>query len=159
MSARQSSPPLAVFWAHVDVAGPYCEQLRSKCWLWTGGTNGAAGYGQMHVGQEHGGWRMLAHRFSYENTYGPIPPGLTIDHLCFNPRCVAPHHLEAVSLRTNILRGNGFAAIHARKTCCPQGHEYTPDNTRISVKGSRICRACERQKARERYYARKGRAA
>lgn len=31
------------------------------------------------------------------------------------------------------------------KTHCPQGHEYSPENTRVSA-GSRFCRACDREK-------------
>lgn len=81
---------------------------------------------------------LLAHRVSYEMTRGKILPGLTIDHLCRASLCVNPDHLEAVTMRTNLLRGNGWSGRHARKTHCPRGHSYDM----ISVRGARGCRRC-----------------
>ena len=54
------------------------------------------------------------------------------------------------------MRGNNFAAIHARKTHCPRGHEYTPENTRISKRNERTCRACMRAHAMAYYRAHRG---
>ena len=34
------------------------------------------------------------------------------------------------------------ATILMKITHCPMGHEYTPENTHISTKGKRLCRAC-----------------
>ena len=41
------------------------------------------------------------------------------------------------------------------KTRCPQGHEYTFDNTLIYKSGSRACRQCAREKGLASYYERK----
>jgi hypothetical protein len=79
---------------------------------------------------------------AYELAIGPIPEGLTIDHLCRNRGCVNPAHLEAVTNRTNLLRGDGIAALNARKTHCKRGHEFTPENTYVWREGTRACRAC-----------------
>jgi len=76
---------------------------------------------------------------------------LEIDHLCRVRCCVNPDHLEAVTHRENILRGNTFAAVNAAKTHCPKGHEYTPENTRIHTGGRRQCIACSRAYDRARY--------
>ncbi len=72
---------------------------------------------------------------------GPIPPGLLLDHLCRVTCCVNPDHLEPVTCKVNLNRG-----IHRNvgKTHCPRRHEYSAENTRISNKGSRICRECDR---------------
>lgn len=84
-----------------------CEQ--SGCWLWLGGLN-PHGYGRFKY-RGH----VYAHRWSYEHHVGPIPDGLTLDHKCGTPRCVNPAHLEPVTMRENILRGNGRAARNAKK--------------------------------------------
>lgn len=69
------------------------------CWLWTG-TIRPDGYGQVTVGRK----QQRAHRLVYELLVGPIPEGLTLDHLCRNPPCVNPDHLEPVTLKINIER-------------------------------------------------------
>lgn len=107
------------------------------CWLWNGGV-ASNGYTYYYVS----GIKTGAHRFSYQMNVGPIPDGLTLDHLCRVRHCVNPEHLEAVTLRVNILRGNGPAAIHARQTHCIHGHEFTVENTRIRHNKWRECRTC-----------------
>lgn len=126
----------ARFWAKVDTSG--------HCWTWMAGKFGN-GYPAFCVQ----GVNRPAHRVAYEALVGAIPEGRVIDHLCGNPLCVNPSHLEAVTQRTNVLRGNGFASRHAKKTHCPKGHEYTPENTRI-YRGMRNCRECARIKDQAR---------
>lgn len=136
--------PLAErFWKKVNKDGPIPEQRSAlgPCWQWTASTT-AGGYGQIRDGGTRGSM-LYAHRLAYEFTVGPIPDGLQLDHLCRNRACVNPSHLEPVANRENGLRGQSFAAINARKTHCPQGHEYTPENTVVYSKdGSRRCRIC-----------------
>jgi hypothetical protein len=91
----------------------------------------------------------LMHRFMYELLVGPIPEGLTIDHLCRNRGCANPatKHMEAVTQEVNVLRGTGFPAVNKVKTHCPQGHEYNEANTRYRHDGRwRDCRACARER-------------
>lgn len=118
------------FWKRVDKTG--------VCWLWIGGK--ANGYGVFSAG---GHKNTYAHRVAYELTWGRIPDGLTIDHLCRNPACVNPTHLQAVSMGENVLRGTSPWAENARKTDCPQGHPYDEANTYVNYKGSRVCRKCQ----------------
>lgn len=116
-----------------------------SCWPWQG-TTIPSGYGQFHVATNGGrALRVMAHRASYELAFGPIPNGLTIDHLCRNVSCVNPHHLEAVSIKVNILRGTAPSARRARQTHCKRGHLFSPENTYIyPPTGHRTCRRCRR---------------
>jgi len=93
--------------------------------------------------------RMLrAHRVAWELLRGPIPAGMHLDHLCRNPSCVNPAHLQVVSQRVNNLRGISPPAINARKTHCPAGHPYDAANTYISPEGWRQCMTCRREHQR-----------
>ncbi len=122
----------------------FCSQVEftEDCWLWRGWIE-HHGYGRFRAD----GKRYYAHRWAYEAMVGPIPDGLTLDHLCRNRACVKPDHLQPVSNKTNILRGDSPSAVNARKTHCPQGHEYTPQNT-YGWHGWRLCRECHRHHAR-----------
>jgi hypothetical protein len=125
----------------------------SGCWEWTGWTNGAA-YGKFYAGKSEP--KAYAHRWLYERVVGPIPEGLTIDHLCRNTMCVNPDHLDVVSQAVNIARGTALEraiAFQRSKTHCPAGHEYTPENTymaRNRATTARMCRACGRERMRAR---------
>lgn len=112
------------------------------CWLWTGGQ--ARGYGLISVNGRTG----RVHRVLYEHYHGSVA-GLDLDHLCRNTLCVNPEHLEPVSHRENVLRGESFSAANAAKTHCVHGHPFDAENTRYRANGQRDCRACARaRKAR-----------
>lgn len=120
------------------------------CWEWLSNkTKAKGGYGRI----SRGGKMVLAHRFMYERAKGPIPDGLTLDHLCRNRLCVNPGHLEPVTLRENALRGVGPTAINARKTHCIRGHRLNEKNTYTKT-GGRSCRACVNARAAEKRPAR-----
>ena len=121
-----------------------------ECWRRTASLD-AKGYG--HFSLE--GVPQGSHRASHTMFVGPIPDGYQVDHVkargCRFKDCVRPAHLEAVTGHVNILRGGNMAAIHARATHCPAGHEYTPENTYIiQRKGgatARQCKICTRARA------------
>src|SRR5919108_4372047 len=72
----------------------------SGCWLWTGFIM-RNGYGRL---TNRLGRTALAHRLMYEETIGPIPKGMDLDHLCRVRRCINPDHLEPVPRRVNLER-------------------------------------------------------
>lgn len=120
-----------------------------ECWLWAKTTKDD--YPMMWI-PGTGGKRFRAHRVIYEALVGPIPEGLTLDHLCRIKRCVNPDHLEPVTHAENVRRGNS-GKYQASKTHCPQGHEYTPENTHIGRRGKYImrgCRTCRNTARREK---------
>ena len=88
------------------------------------------------------GQRIYVYRWTYEQYVGPIPKGRELDHLCHNPACVNPLHLEPVTHKVNMQRGDRNTSI----TSCPYGHEYTFENTYIcrpKTQPGRMCRACK----------------
>lgn len=117
------------------------------CSTWDGKTN-AEGYAKLKV---DGVW-YYAHRFAYELAYGPIPPGMTVDHLCHDPAvctlgiecphrvCAEPMHLGICTKSENSARNR-----NAAKTHCKHGHEFTDENTYRRSNGGRVCRACNRR--------------
>lgn len=120
-------------------------------WLWTGAIT-KNGYGKLATGGKRAGW-ALAHRVAWEIYRGPIPKGLTIDHLCRVRHCVNPDHLEPVTMRVNLHRGEG---MRGSQTHCKHGHEFTPENTYIRADGvSRACRICARERDRKRWAKRR----
>lgn len=113
----------------------------NDCWRAT-----PTGYAQITID----GKNMGAHRFAFEYFRGPIQGGLGLDHLCRVPSCVNPWHLEPVTQRENLLRGDTIPAKHAALTHCPRGHAYDEANTRRDKLGKRYCRACQRERWHER---------
>ncbi|MET9339253.1 HNH endonuclease signature motif containing protein [Nonomuraea sp. NPDC003804] len=149
----------ATEWADLvldTVAGWQVEEFFKRvektegCWIWTAGVSGT-NHGRFWTGERH----VPAHRFSYEYARGPVPAELYMDHLCRNPRCVNPDHLEPVTPRTNVLRGTSMVAGNAGKTHCKRGHEYTPENTHRDKRGRRSCKECHRLLAASRRAAKR----
>lgn len=118
----------------------------SGCWLWSGRL--VHGYGQVAVGQT----TKRAHRYVYEALLGPIPDGLTLDHLCRVRNCVNPDHLEPVTQRENLMRSElTIAARNAAKSHCVHGHSLA--DARI-YDNKRECRTCERLRQERKRRAR-----
>lgn len=120
--------PIGVrFWRYVNKS--------AGCWLWTAAKT-PKGYGRFVVSQRPTRIAM-AHRFAYELEVGPIPAGMTIDHLCKNQSCVNPAHFEVVTRSENAKRGNPLL------THCKRGHELSGDNLYFPPDGApRQCRTC-----------------
>ena len=133
------------FWSKVQTA-------ESGCWEWTGAKS-PIGYGSCtNYAEPDKGRRknIAAHRLVWLLERGPIPPNLQIDHLCCNKGCVNPDHLELVTQRENLLRGDTLAARNAAKTHCRLGHPYdgfTPYGRRCGI-CNRLAQAKFRAKVR-----------
>ena len=144
------------FLSRLTMDGPLASGDLGCCWPWLAGKAGS--YGAFYVD----GVQVRAHIWAYEHWIGPVPEGMQLDHVCHNiddacmggkncPHrlCVNPYHLEAVPPRTNLLRGKGLSADNARKTHCPEGHEYDEANT-IHSCGRRTCKTCKRLRYAEK---------
>lgn len=129
------------FWSKVNYAG------ENGCWLWTGMPT-TGGYGTFSFE----GNQQYAHRVAYKALIGVIPEDLQIDHLCRVRLCVNPWHLDLVTSRENMRRGESPAALNSRLTSCPQkGHPFDATNTYINPSGKRQCRECMRIRGRARW--------
>lgn len=142
---RRPSIPLADrVWAKVDKNGPTPMRRPElgPCWLWNGARGRAPGHEYGRVGNEggRGGGTTPVHRVVYEMMVGPIPAGMYLDHLCRNPPCCNPAHLEPVTNAENIRRG------YEAKGACRNGHAFSLDASSGrgagGYKGWRVCRVC-----------------
>lgn len=84
------------FWSKVTLADD-----PKTCWEWTRSKRN--GYGQFNLV----GIPRATHRLAYTDTYGPIPDGMVVDHICHNRACVRPTHLRLLSPQANIQNRGG----------------------------------------------------
>lgn len=138
------------FWAKVNEDGPVPAHRLDlgPCSLWTACIRrGRAVFGL-------NGGSVLAHVWAWEQEYGPIPPGLELDHLCWVKHCVRTSHMELVTHAENMRRRYPKKPkpppkkrSYTPKTHCPAGHSY--------AEHGRPCRICGRDATR-RHRARNG---
>lgn len=133
------------FWDKIHFPFP------SECWEWKAQIQ-PNGYGRFNIHRI----ALYAHRVAYELAIGSIPDGLVLDHICRNRKCVRPSHLEPVTPKENLLRGERPFIIpyNSKKTHCKRGHVFNEKNTYYYANGSRICRVCGKLRARKyrKYY-------
>jgi hypothetical protein len=129
------------FWRHILLE----DVLGDGCWLWRGTT--AKGYGVFSVYVGKLKTTVRVHRFAYEQMVGPIPAGMTIDHMCHDSsvcaggvdcphrRCVNPAHLAVATIGENA----GRSLRGRRKLTCIRGHALDYST------GHGICNTCRNQ--------------
>lgn len=157
-TAEVEDRKLFAFAAHVNLKGgkPLADRgAVGECWAWEGAVTD--GYAKLTWKQVKGVTRS-AHRWSYLNFVGNIEKGMHIDHMCERRNCVRPSHLQQLtSIENTALAINNVSAINRLKTHCKNGHEFTPENTRVKeteTTRKRVCITCSR--AAGRAYKRKG---
>lgn len=134
----------ALFWSQVEKT--------DSCWLWIG-HRAKTGYGVFDITRRRTRFRWRAHRLSWLLT-NDRDPVLVLDHLCRVKHCVNPAHLEDVTDKINVLRGEGLCAANARKTHCKYGHPLSGPNMYVMTMGrkrERRCKACDSKRRKRRY--------
>lgn len=114
------------------------------CLTWVGAKT-VQGYGVFYAD----GKNIPAYRWLLDRFLGDQRP-LVADHLCRNPACVRPSHIEFVTRGENVRRGIVGQLSRARAqaiTHCPQGHPYDEENTYTFMRNgykNRHCIQCSR---------------
>lgn len=124
------------------LAGP----METPCWIWTLAPT-HYGYGQLN----YKGKKWKAHRVAHDLFIGAIPDGMQAHHICEVKLCCNPKHLKLLSLADHrrLHPCLDFGLVQSGKTHCPQGHEYTQENTmRFGPTRARRCRSCENARYR-----------
>lgn len=134
------------FWSKVNLLAP------GGCWLWEAGKT-PEGYGVFCVrkpGATKSG-NVLVHRWAWAHLGNELPSeGMHLDHLCRVRHCVNPDHLEPVTCRENLMRGDTLAALNSAKTECKWGHPFDALNTGRDRRGDRFCKQCKIDRKRAR---------
>jgi hypothetical protein len=107
--------------------------------------------GHLHVGLRTGGKRVnrLVHRLVLEAFVGPCPDGMEACHWDGDPTNNSLSNLRWDSRSANRMDAVRHGTNHnTRKSHCPQGHPYSPENTRTNGR-SRACRECAREHTRK----------
>lgn len=136
------------FWAKVDVGQAH------ECWRWLA-CRSVGSYGRIYAGVTLGGPAVWsAPRVAWVLTFGPLPDGYEVDHLCHTTdplcpagvecehrSCVNPYHLEPVTHHENALRRE------ARRSRFKCGHAF--EGNRVQNGGSSgRCGICHRERER-----------
>ena len=147
---KRPADPRVRFERLVEKDGAVAVEALGQCWIWKGCT-AAGGYGAFWMPPHS----ISAHRAAYLIYVGAVPPGFDLDHLCRVHSCVNPSHLEPVTRRENLLRGETVTARNAAKTHCHAGHPFDVANTEtvFTRRGTptRRCITCRREWAAARY--------
>lgn len=89
-----------------------------SCWLWTGSL-GSGGYPQVCVRKEEGPRNLQAHRSMLEEVLEILFPFDEAGHLCGNPQCVSPLHLEVQTRAQNMAEQRAFGVVNLERSWIP----------------------------------------
>ena len=83
---------------------------------------------------------VLAHRVVWEHHHGPIPAGMTVDHICHNKRCIEIEHLRMLTNLDNARRnGPGDWPLDGR---CKNGHPASSWRPKSPTNMKGYCHDC-----------------
>jgi hypothetical protein len=160
-SMKSRTTWLEVLFSKINKNGPIPANRPDlgPCWVWTSYVmkGNRHGYGRT---RDFLGKNKYVHIIVYEEMIGSVPNGKQLDHLCRNRPCCNPTHVEPVTCRENLARGDSWK-FQASKTHCPKGHPYDEKNTYVRkasgtrATGGRGCLICLRagaRSSRQRHY-------
>lgn len=134
MKYQRNIPVDQRFWSKVEKT--------EDCWIWTAHKSGD-GYGIFNWDNK----TYRSHRAAFYLTHGHWP--LICRHMCDNPSCVRPDHLQDGMAKDNAMdRSKRNRHWQQKKTHCPAGHLLSGENVYLSPKGYRNCRTCRREASR-----------
>lgn len=128
---RQKKSLIERFWPNVEIP------VGDGCWIWKPVKGKQGRYGSF----THGRVRYRAHRLAYELTYGPIPRGQIVMHLCDNPNCVRPSHLRAGTQKDNLYDAAMKNRMGARNPLKGSAHGMAKLTERDVLELRRLCAA------------------
>lgn len=96
-NARVTNHP----WRQITAADYTVEArgYQTPCWIWVHRVSKRSGHALVMVGTR----RIGAHCANYEQLVGPIPQDHGLHHLCEQPACVNPEHLQPLTRREHIV--------------------------------------------------------
>lgn len=107
--------------------------------------------GYLTVKFGHRGRNVSVHKLVLEAFVGPCPEGMECLHENDDPLDNRLSNLRWGTRTENLEdRVRNGTHNHAKKTRCKRNHEFTPENTYITTKGSRQCKQCVRDARRVR---------
>jgi hypothetical protein len=113
----------------------------SGCWEWVGDVSNNG-----YPSWVRDGKRLSIHRVVATETYGPIPRGAVVRHLCNNRLCIRPEHLAVGTQKENIAdmwAAGNQGSQYNRRPRCKRGHPLADPNVVYSRdRKERSCRAC-----------------
>lgn len=74
------------------------------CREWTGYRT-PKGYGRISIrNKDRGSSLIYVHRYVATAKFGPLPHDRVVDHICENPPCANPDHLQLLTIGDNLRR-------------------------------------------------------
>lgn len=134
MTGQRWIPAWDRFWSRVT------EDPDTHCWVWNGDLKKRAKVIMVD------GVEYIPYWWSYLQFVGDFDPSLTLDHLCYNPGCVNPWHLEPVPLEENVRRAREYYA--SLRTMCVAGKHPWPENAAFPAASRPYCRECRKERRR-----------